>query len=712
MTHYTTSVSIFQCEHYDKEKVSAVIEKTFDSFGGIRSFIKKGSRVLLKPNFIKESRPDECTITHPVIIEAIAEKVLAADAIPIIGDSPAFGSLSRIIHTAGLNPFIQELGIKVVELDEPRRVKTMCGAKPFSLKVSGKVLDMDAIINIPKLKAHVQFLYTASIKNMYGCVCGKSKAWRHFISNDDLTWYTEMLLANHQAVKPVFTIVDAITAMEKYGPSGGVPKQVSLILGGIDDVAIDRVIAEIIRVHPSQVPLLQTAKLYHIGEQSLNKIKIIGEQISSVEIHNFELPRLIPIGFNPVRIVKSLAKHYWLKNFGRTFSFLFAFYLLMPQLTFSDEGMNRSKHFPRQVSVNDIIHVPTGVKIQFSDLTRFFDCADILYVGETHAHMESHKVQLQVLKACYEKYGDSVAIGMEMFTRPYQPFLDQWVAGEIDEKKMLEDTNWDHEWGYDYALYKELLDYAREKKIPLVALNAPKALVRMVSEKGLDALTEEEKKELPEIDTTGFFHRVYLEKAISGHTKGLKNIEKYNDVQCLWEEFMAQTIVDYLSSWEGKDRKFLVFAGNGHIVYDFGIPKRVFRRTFMPYYTIYPADFKGKEPNDEHSLFLSDVPLEPADFVWITPQIKQKKRIVLGVHLQKRDDNKLFIEQVSKGGPAEKTGILQGDYITSIDGKELENIMDLIHYLQTKQFGDICMVEVDRDGTKITYAVDLFEMEM
>lgn len=134
--------------------------------------------------------------------------------------------------------------------------------KTFHLTVSGKALDVDAIINIPKLKAHVQLLYTAAVKNMYGCVCGKRKVWRHFQSNNDLRWYTEMLLANYQKVNPSFTIVDAVMAMEERGPSGGIPKKVALLIGGRDCIAIDRVIAEVIGIPPFQAPILQTAKLH------------------------------------------------------------------------------------------------------------------------------------------------------------------------------------------------------------------------------------------------------------------------------------------------------------------------------------------------------------------------------------------------------------------------------------------------------------------
>lgn len=706
-----TRVSIVRCADYDREIVNAAIDETFAHFGGIHTIIKKGTKVLLKPNFIKESAPEECVVTHPVVIETVAKKVLEMGAVPIIGDSPAFGAVSKIAKRLGLDKFAEKHGIEIVELDMPRRVKATCGTKSFSLTISGRVLDVDVIINLPKLKAHVQLLYTAAVKNMYGCVSGKRKAWRHFTSNNDLGWYAEMLLANYHAVEPTFTIVDAITAMEKRGPSGGIPRQVSLIFGGTDCIAIDRIVAEVLGIHPSQAPLLRTAKTHGIGEQNLTRIEVLGESLSSSKVPDFELPKLIPIGFDTMQVARSLVKHFWLKRFSKTILLLLALFILLPMNAYSEA--DRLKNFPEQVALDDIIHVPTGQKVQFSNLHHFFHCASILYVGETHANKAAHQVQLKVLKAYHEKFGGNIAIGMEMFTRPYQPFLDQWIAGEIDEQRFLEETRWDKEWGYDYTLYKDILDFAREKKIPVIALNAPKEVVKMVSKGGLKELSEEEKKQLPEIDTTDFFHRVYLEKAIREHMVDRSaDLEKYNDVQCLWEEYMAQTIVNYLSSWEGKDKKFLTFAGNGHIIYDFGIPKRVFRRTFLPYYTIYPAEFQGDKPTADLDLFSQDIPLEPADFVWvIRPPGIQEKRVYLGVQIQRTSDNKLVIQEISPGSPAEKAGFLIGDIILSIDGKIVKSVMELIHYLQTKQFGETCTVDIERGGERISCAVTLFEMK-
>ncbi len=310
-------VSLVKCTSYSQEEVSDAIDKTFSFFGGIENIIQKGSRVLLKPNFLKESSPRKCVITHPIVVETVARKVIEAGATPVIGDSPAFGSMKKITRRVGLDKVAKEMGIDIIELDKPRRVSVNCGGKEFALTVSGRALDVDAIINLPKLKVHDQLLFTAGVKNLYGCVSGKRKVWRHFKAKNNLDWYADMLIANYQLVKPSFTVVDGIMAMEKKGPSGGLPREVSLIVGGIDGIAIDRVVAELISVNPENVPVLRAARRLHVGEQDLSKIEISGEELSSVKPHNFILPELSPIGFDIFRVIKSVIKHLWLKSVGK-----------------------------------------------------------------------------------------------------------------------------------------------------------------------------------------------------------------------------------------------------------------------------------------------------------------------------------------------------------------------------------------------------------
>src|SRR3989337_4323247 len=111
-----TSVSVVRCESYNRDKVITAVDQTFDFFGGIQNIKKKGTKVLLKPNFIRESAPEDCTITHPIIIEAVAKKVLEMGATPIIGDSPAFGAISKIARRAGLDRFAEEYGFGIIEV--------------------------------------------------------------------------------------------------------------------------------------------------------------------------------------------------------------------------------------------------------------------------------------------------------------------------------------------------------------------------------------------------------------------------------------------------------------------------------------------------------------------------------------------------------------------------------------------------------------------
>ncbi len=120
------------------------------------------------------------------------------------------------------------------------------------------------------------------------------------------------------------------------------------------------------------------------------------------------------------------------------------------------------RNFPAEISVGDIVHVATGEKITFSQLADSFDGARIVYVGEIHSNKESHDVQIQVLKEFYKRYGDTIAVGMEMFKRPHQDALDKWTAGTISEEDLLSSTDWWHEWGFEYILYKDIMDYARD----------------------------------------------------------------------------------------------------------------------------------------------------------------------------------------------------------------------------------------------------------
>jgi uncharacterized iron-regulated protein len=383
---------------------------------------------------------------------------------------------------------------------------------------------------------------------------------------------------------------------------------------------------------------------------------------------------------------------------------------------------DRFRNFPSEISGGDIVHVATGEKITFSQLADSFDGIRIVYVGEIHSNKESHDVQLQVLKEFYRRYGDNIAVGMEMFKRPHQDVLDKWTRGEISEEDLLSSTDWWHEWGFDYSLYKDILDFTRDNKIPVVALNITRELQKNISEKGIEGLSDEERESLPEIDTTDFYHRIYLERVFKGHADMSDAFERFYLVQCAWEDIMAESISKYLSSPQGKDKKFLVFIGGGHIIYHFGVPKRVYHRNHLPYLTIATYELRDLKPEDEHPLFAKDIPLPPADYVRVIQLPKQEKKVALGIIIrnlqeekeekeEEKQEYKVVIASVLKDSPAGKAGLQAGDIILSMHGESVTKVYDVIHHVRKKKPEDTCLIEISRDGTKIFVEVTFFEIQ-
>ena len=92
-----------------------------------------------------------------------------------------------------------------------------------------------------------------------------------------------------------------------------------------------------------------------------------------------------------------------------------------------------------------------------------------IYLGlltETY-NPDHHAVQLAVIKAMNDANPDLI-IGMEMFDHTYQPVLDQWTAGTLSEEEFIERTHWYANWRFNYDQYRDILEYAKEKKIRII----------------------------------------------------------------------------------------------------------------------------------------------------------------------------------------------------------------------------------------------------
>ncbi|WP_017315462.1 DUF362 domain-containing protein [Mastigocladopsis repens] len=311
MQTQTPSVSLIRATSYEREALRESLETLLEPLGGMAAFVKPGNRVLLKPNLLTGARPGkECT-TRPEVVYAIAQMVIEAGGKPFLGDSPAFGSAKGVAVANGYQPILEELNLPIIEF-HAQRYQTV--SEEFDhLLLCKEAMEADVVINLPKVKSHAQLVLTLGVKNLFGCVPGKMKAWWHMEAGKDANRFGEMLVETARAIDPDLTITDGIIGHEGNGPSGGEPRPLGILAASPDVFALDRAMVEILNVPPEQVPTVAASvRLGLVGE--LEAIHFPHLHPDLLKIDNWRLPdKFIPIDFGMPRVIKSTFKHLYIR---------------------------------------------------------------------------------------------------------------------------------------------------------------------------------------------------------------------------------------------------------------------------------------------------------------------------------------------------------------------------------------------------------------
>jgi len=243
--------------------------------------------------------------------------------------------------------------------------------------------------------------------------------------------------------------------------------------------------------------------------------------------------------------------------------------------------------------------------------------ARVVYLGETHDRIEDHQAQLVIIREM-QRQNPKIAIALEMFQRPFQSVLDQYVAGKLTEEELIEQTEYNQRWRFPWEYYAPIVRLAKENKLQLLALNTPTEVTRKVATQGLESLTPDEKKHIPplaEIRTDNVAYRKMLLEIYQQHQKaelGNSNaFERFLQAQILWDETMAEKIAEFVKT--NPDYQVVVLAGTGHLVYGHGIPSRVERRLGVG--SVKARSVLFNLPTEtSFSPFSADKPI--ADYIW------------------------------------------------------------------------------------------------
>ncbi|EOX4969594.1 ChaN family lipoprotein [Vibrio alginolyticus] len=195
------------------------------------------------------------------------------------------------------------------------------------------------------------------------------------------------------------------------------------------------------------------------------------------------------------------------------------------------------------------LYTPSGEHIALSKLPIELQQADVILIGEWHTHAGVHRFQTDMLKQL-TSYDRSLALSMEQFTRDKQPVVDAYLRGEIGEQYLMKQAN---AWPNYESDYRPLVEFAKQKNLPVIAANAPKSIVRCIGRQGLDyinKLDDDQRMFIAQAINTG--SSPYKEKFMASMHHGKpEQTEKQFAAQVTWDETMAESIVSHLDDNPG-----------------------------------------------------------------------------------------------------------------------------------------------------------------
>ncbi len=241
----------------------------------------RGRRIFLKPNMVEYERGSVINTNALVVAGAALAFRAAGAASVVIGEGPGHRrDMEYLITSTGLYDHIRENRIRFVDLNHddvavvPLRSRFM-GLEHLALPV--ELLQSDFVVSMPKLKTHHWAGMTASMKNFFGAVPGAVYGWPKNILH--VHGIEASILDLTATIRPHFSIVDAVTAMEGDGPIMGRAKHVGCVAMGSDLVAVDATCARIIGLDPGKMTYLREGARY-LGQADERRIVQRGEALS------------------------------------------------------------------------------------------------------------------------------------------------------------------------------------------------------------------------------------------------------------------------------------------------------------------------------------------------------------------------------------------------------------------------------------------------
>jgi uncharacterized protein (DUF362 family) len=263
-------------EEYDLAVISgepaAATQKALEAIGGITRFVKKGQRVVLKPNMSFARTPDFSATTHPLVIATVAQACVEAGAQQVLVLDHTLQRAELCLERTGISEACKKIpGVHVLALQERkffREVKIPQGKVLERVEVMQEISDGHLLINIPVAKSHSATGVSLGLKGLMGMIWDRESFHSQYNINQAIADLATV-------IKPQLTILDATRALASGGPGGpGEVKKPNLIIAGVDPVAVDSYGVSIVPWYGQNFKGRQVEHLLIAHQRGLGKIDI------------------------------------------------------------------------------------------------------------------------------------------------------------------------------------------------------------------------------------------------------------------------------------------------------------------------------------------------------------------------------------------------------------------------------------------------------
>ena len=268
----------------EKTVVGAMTRAAVDALGGMKSLVKKGDTVVIKPNMGWARPPEMGATTNPSVVEALvrmcneagARKVKVMDRAVAANPRPAYqaSGIARAAAAAGAEVHYVDAG-RFVEVQIPDSY--VLESWPFYRDIVDGGL-CDVLINVPVLKHHGTSRLTIALKNVFGMVGGERGTLHSQIHRK--------IADLNRIVKVDLTVLDAYRVMRSHGPTGGMAGDIDnsiegarRIVAGRDPVAVDSYGASLFGYGPEDVGFVRYAAQAGLGNSDWESAGVIEQNI-------------------------------------------------------------------------------------------------------------------------------------------------------------------------------------------------------------------------------------------------------------------------------------------------------------------------------------------------------------------------------------------------------------------------------------------------